>query len=146
MELPKRIEDKINKQGPNGCWLWTGSLNKYGYGQTSIDRKRGVQSHIVVYQILVGEIPTGMELDHLCRVRPCVNPDHLEVVTHKVNIQRGDSGGPQLRRTHCPAGHPYDEVNTYHTPKGKRACRQCAKARWKKWKESKQLKGKTTNE
>jgi hypothetical protein len=128
MDLPKQIEDKINKSGPNGCWLWTGAINKYGYGHFKLDSKT-YRAHRIVYQYLIGEIPKGLEPDHLCRVRSCVNPAHLELVTHKVNIQRGKKtrkiGAWQRSKTHCPQGHPYDEVNTYIRPDGKRGCRKC---------------------
>ncbi len=82
-------------------------------------------AHRVTYRILVGEIPAGLEIDHLCRNPGCVNPDHLEPVTHSVNQQRaGDV------KTHCPSGHPYDSPESrYEYPDGRRACRECARER-----------------
>lgn len=112
---------------PDGCWNWTGSTTK-GYGQFGL-KGRLVYAHRYSYQTLVGEVPSGLELDHLCRNRQCVNPQHLEEVTHSVNIKRGlgpsISRQRQLSKTHCPSGHPYDNTNTYVTSQGKRHCRAC---------------------
>jgi hypothetical protein len=77
----------------------------------------------------MGAVPEGLELDHLCRVRGCVNPKHLEPVTHRENLMRGESwSAVNARKTHCPEGHPYDETNTYIDGKGRRRCRECARA------------------
>jgi hypothetical protein len=87
-----------------------------------------VQAHRFAYELLVGPIPEGLELDHLCRNHACVNPAHLEPVIHVENIRRGDTdaqGRCNRDKTHCPAGHPLDEANTYHNPHGWRACRTC---------------------
>lgn len=114
---------------PNtGCWLWTGALNADGYGWFRIDgSSRG--AHRVGYELTHGELAPGVVLDHLCRVRNCVNPDHLEPVTDRINILRGES--PQAinaRKTHCPEGHAYDETNTYIL-RGHRYCRACNRRR-----------------
>lgn len=125
MKLPKRIEDKIDRNGPNGCWLWTGALFRNGYGEVHFEKKQRL-AHRVVYQLIVGPIPDDLQIDHLCRVRSCVNPSHMELVTQEVNIQRGLTGDHQRRKTHCPKGHPYDEANTYIYPSGRRAgWREC---------------------
>ncbi len=108
-----------------GCWLWTGSVGKTGYGRLG---GPGTSAHRRSYMMAVGPIPDGLELDHLCRVRCCVNPDHLEPVTHQENVRRGISGHLERATTHCPKGHPYDDKNTYHTPAGKRDCRECRRA------------------
>ena len=84
---------------PSGCWIWTGSLNGKGYGQMHW-RGRPCGAHRVSYALLRGALLDGMELDHLCRNRPCVNPDHLEQVTHQINVRRGRLGP---RRTHSLA-------------------------------------------
>jgi hypothetical protein len=93
------------------CWLWTGGLAEDGYGLTTIDKKtRG--AHCVLFEIVKGPIPEGLELDHLCRVRRCVNPDHCEPVTHAVNCQRADhTNNAMSRRTACPQGHPLVDGN-----------------------------------
>lgn len=79
---------KVDKDGPDGCWLWTGFRRPAGYGQTGRNRGSAKQAHRVAYEMLVGPIPAGMELDHLCRMTPCVNPAHLEPVTPAENRRR----------------------------------------------------------
>ena len=123
--------DKTPGHGPKGdCWLWTGSLTK-GYGQLSSPFKGGVpyKAYRLSYEWAKGPIPEELEIDHLCRTHACVNPDHLEAVTHRVNMQRGEVGyvaaGIQRAKTHCPQGHPYDMFNTEIRPEGWRACRAC---------------------
>lgn len=109
-----------------GCWNWTQCRNTDGYGVVGRNRRR-YPAHRYAWTLLRGPIPDGMELDHLCRNRGCVNPDHLEPVTHTENILRGDS--PQAinsRKTHCIRGHEFTEANTY-TYKG-RHCRTCQRA------------------
>jgi hypothetical protein len=101
-----RFWPKVNKQGLNGCWLWTGALNAQGYGKYG----EGL-AHRTAFILSVGSIPDGLQLDHLCRVRNCVNPDHLEPVTHLENVRRGLRGAlftPLLTRS-CGKGHPYPE-------------------------------------
>lgn len=77
----------IDTEGPGGCWMWTGTIGKKGYGCIFISRKR-YEAHRLVYELLVGPIPEGLEIDHLCEVHGCVNPDHLEPVTGSENIAR----------------------------------------------------------
>lgn len=112
------------------CWRWQGAINKGGYGSFGIRRGLGpmrtVLAHRWAYEFCVGAIPEGLTLDHLCRVRNCVNPDHLEPVSLRANTLRGISPHAQnARKTHCPQGHPYDEGNTYVRPYGGRDCRVC---------------------
>jgi hypothetical protein len=90
---------------PNGCWLWLGSTNNYGYA-----RLGNLYIHVEMYERKYGPVPIGFELDHLCRTPPCVNPDHVEPATHGENIRRGDH--PNTHKTVCPAGHVYTESNT----------------------------------
>lgn len=107
----------------SGCWEWTGAKYRNGYGAFAGPGRKTTCAHRIGYELLVGAIPDGLTLDHLCRNRACVNPDHLEPVTHRENCIRG-----RALRTHCPQGHPYDETNTYvkQTPRGtSRECRTC---------------------
>lgn len=115
---------------PTGfCWEWTGRVETTGYGKFSY-RGAQVLAHRFVYELLVGPIPSGMQIDHLCHNRACVNPDHLEPVSARINQLRSMSpSGQNVRKTHCPKGHPYDEENTYVTPNGGRQCRACRHAR-----------------
>lgn len=122
--LPARFWAKVEVQA-NGCWLWTASLTATGYGRFGVGR-RSERAHRVSYQALVAEIPEGSELDHLCRNRACVNPVHVEPVTHRINLLRGDGvPGRNARVTHCPNGHAYDEANTRWERDGHRRCRAC---------------------
>lgn len=117
----------------SGCWIWKGSKDHGGYGWIHING-RAIKAHRFAYETFVGPIPEGLEPDHLCRIRACVNPDHLEPVTRRENILRGD--GPKLTRerkraiVQCPQGHPYDQVNTYHRY-GHRYCKTCIAQRKK---------------
>lgn len=121
--LEERFWARVDASGD--CWEWTGDTSTQGYGRlTRCGRELG--AHRVAYEILVGPIPSGLTIDHLCRVHHCVNPDHMEVVTNRVNVLRGYGIAAQrARRTHCPQGHPYDEANTYRASRNKRVCRTC---------------------
>jgi hypothetical protein len=120
---------KVDKSGADSCWLWTAKINRYGYGDFGL-RKRLVKAHRFAYTVTRGPIPEGLHLDHLCRVRHCVNPEHLEAVTQRENTLRSESlSALRARRTHCPQGHAYDEANTYVTKKRERVCRTCHRDR-----------------
>lgn len=139
----ERFMAKVQRQ-PNGCWYWTGYvIPESGYGQFVLG-EHGTTAHRAAYLMLVGSVPDGLEVEHVCHTndltcsagaaclhRRCVNPSHLEVVDHLTNVDRahGHNGG----KTHCPAGHPYDALNTYMDPSGRRRCCACraeAKARY----------------
>lgn len=122
---------------PNGCWQWTAGTAGEGYGSFYRGRSSSSEhgrdyAHRWSYEHHVGKIPEGMVVDHLCRNRRCVNPDHLEAVTQQTNVDRGHGNGKQ---THCPAGHPYAGENLYFTPKGGRQCRECKRAAFRRFKE-----------
>ena len=133
LDLDTRLWSQIDKDGPipahrpelGPCWVWTGQLNNKGYGLVCVEgRKRAV--HIVVYEIEIGPVPKGLELDHLCRNTACCRPGaHTEPVTHAENQRRA---GEAL--THCRrAGHLYTPENTYRSPRGERRCRECGRDR-----------------
>jgi len=116
------------------CWEWTASQVGNGYGQFGTWTGNGNnRAHRVAYTSLVGPIPAGLQSDHLCRNRLCVNPEHLELVTLRENVLRGEGPAAQhARKTHCPKGHPYDEKNTYLLVIGngvRRYCRACKPGR-----------------
>lgn len=121
----------LRKGAPGRCWIWTGPTNGVGYGRISLNKKLQYP-HRIAYALYVGEIPDGLQVDHRCRTRDCLNPSHLEAVTASENVRR--STGPDVTRvrqanvTHCPEGHAYDAANT-HIDSGSRRCRKCARDR-----------------
>ena len=120
---------EIVEESAGGCWLWRGWTNTNGYGLFH-NGMRDVMAHRWAYELYVGPIPEGLQLDHLCRVHNCVNPEHLEAVTCQTNILRGNS--PQAinsRKTHCLRGHPFAGKNLYVAPNGWRQCRACKQIR-----------------
>lgn len=124
----------------DSCWIWRGRLDRDGYGKTSLDN-RNQGAHRVSYQLFVGQIPDGLTIDHVrsrgCTSRACVNPAHLEPVTIRENTIRGDSpqlsAERQLRKTHCPQGHPYVGHNLVIDEGGKRRCRECINAKSRRY-------------
>lgn len=129
---PKAFDSEVRdrfwaKVSPTGfCWYWTGWRKSSGYGGFSAIG-RNLPAHRLSYALLVGSPDPRLDLDHLCRNRACVNPDHLEPVTRKVNLSRGTGNGT---RTECPQGHPYVPENIYWDA-GARKCRVCVLARMK---------------
>jgi len=128
--LEERFWEKVERPDDpsDTCLLWTDALSDSGYGTFCFGKSR-VRAHRWSYEYHVGAIPDGLVIDHLCRVRHCVNPDHLEVVTMKENTLRGIGfSAVNARKTRCIYGHPFDEENTYVYPGGaKRGCRICRK-------------------
>ena len=109
------------------CWEWSGGHTGDGYSCFSVSREEAYPAHRFAYELVVGPVPEGLELDHLCRNPGCVNPAHLEPVTHDENMKRADNAnGTRSAATHCPKGHPYDRENTIHR-NGRRHCKACAK-------------------
>jgi hypothetical protein len=127
MEWRARFMSYI-EQSPD-CWNWTGGLTSRGYGKFWRDG-RTVSAHRTSYELHVGPIPDGLHIDHLCRNRRCVRPDHLEPVTARDNLLRGDTlAAGNVAKTECANGHPYDDGNTYRAPDGSRMCRTCMRDR-----------------
>jgi hypothetical protein len=125
--LPTRFWTKIVVEPSTGCWRWTGDINNKGYGRyhVGVDQPRQVP-HRASYQALVGPIPAGLTIDHLCRNRACCNPAHLEPVTNRENILRGEGiAARRARATHCEAGHEWTPENTRISTTGHRVCRAC---------------------
>jgi hypothetical protein len=130
--LGERFWARVNKT--QGCWLWTGYQKADGYGWLTLGNRQ-TTAHLAAYRALVGPVPQGLELDHVCGNPACVKavadefgPAHLEPVTHRENVRRGRvrfNGAHERAKTHCPQGHPYDEANTYITKRGARNCRVC---------------------
>lgn len=116
----------------NGCWLWNLSRNADGYGKVGrTTNPWGEQmAHRVAFRIWNGDIPDGLQIDHLCRNRPCANPAHLEAVAHRTNMRRAPHIAAQIARTHCKWGHEFSPENTYVAPSdNRRRCRACVKRR-----------------
>jgi hypothetical protein len=125
-----RFWKNVSKNGPmpnsalatGRCWRWKRRPNAIGYSRLQVGDKREL-AHRISYQLHKGEIPNGLEIDHLCRNRACVNPNHLEAVTRKVNLERG--AHPRRELTHCIHGHPFSGTNLILRPNGGRWCRIC---------------------
>ena len=130
----QRFEGKYIPEPNTGCWLWLGALNERGYGKMMINYRK-ILAHRFAYQTFKGPLLARMELDHLCRVRCCVNPDHLEQVDHAEKVRRGAAV-----ETHCKWGHPWDEKNTWMNGKW-RFCRACNNARQKETQKRRKMKG-----
>lgn len=111
------------------CWLWIGTKRTDGYGRFWTPGG-DCYAHRFSYELVHGTIPEGLTLDHLCRNHSCVNPAHLDPVTPRENVLRGDGpGGRNARKTHCIHGHAYTPENTHWRPGGGRECRTCKNAR-----------------
>jgi hypothetical protein len=127
--LPERFWEKCIPEPNSGCWLWIGApKNDLGYGSFWFNNKT-TAAHRVSFTALIGEVPAGLQLDHLCRTPQCVNPAHLEAVTQYVNMMRGYGwGAVSARATHCPMGHAYNGENLFISKQGGRVCRTCTRA------------------
>lgn len=125
-----RFWEKVDRSGE--CWLWTAAKDGHGYGQMTVDYRR-VKAHRLAYELVIGPIPSGLPLDHLCRRPDCVNPAHLEPVAHAENVRRGAAGLKAalraIQQTHCKHGHEFTPENTRLDKRGCRVCRVCQR-RW----------------
>lgn len=139
-ELPARIRKNVHKQ-EDGCWIWTGSIDIGGYGRVFVRALPNQGGHVeekahrYMYKRLVGAVPVGLELDHVCRVRACCNPAHMEPVTRSVNLGRGRH--IHRDKTHCVYGHPLSGDNLYIQPSnGSRSCKICRRSNQQRWLQS----------
>lgn len=129
--IEERFLDNVEKS-PSGCILWVGPKTTRDYGVLGVSlghgKKRDVRAHRLAYELFVGPIPSGCEIDHLCRIHSCVSILHLEAVSHKVNVLRGTGVAAHCAtKTHCKQGHPLSGPNLRTLKDGKRACRECGR-------------------
>jgi len=124
------------RAGPEACWPWQGYRDWHGYGRIeagSRAQRRTRAAHVVVWELMRGPVPAGLELDHRCNAPACVNPAHLEPVTHRENMLRGPRNwaARNARRTHCPQGHLIDGMRR----DGRRYCRPCSVENVRRWRQ-----------
>ncbi len=123
----ERFLEKVSVD-KSGCWPWTGYIDQKGYGVFGVSSREIYKAHRYSYWLHVGDVPKGKQLDHLCRVRHCVNPSHLEPVTNRENVIRGNAARP--KQAACKKGHAFTDTNTYVYPKrGTRHCKECQRKR-----------------
>ena len=140
-QLPERVASKINF-ADEGCWEWM-ACKVNGYGRVGW-LGRSVLAHRLVYILLTGHDPGRLDLDHLCRNRGCVNPAHLEAVTHRENILRGMAAEVRRSATHCKNGHERTPENIVVTKKGARVCRICLRRSQREYMRRKRAEWKAT--
>lgn len=126
----QRFSTKMEPIPESGCWIWNGYIDHYGYGIVKINT-RIYKAHRVAYFLHFGSLDTTLTIDHLCRVRCCVNPHHLEAVTNYENIKRGKWITGKKEKKYCVHGHLRNEDNIIHTKDGRKRCKTCTRNRHK---------------
>lgn len=137
---PTHFWERVQIDGPRACWPWLGRKKPSGYGLYHDGKGSSRHAHRVAYELMIGPVPDEMELDHLCRRRDCVNPYHLEPVTHVENMRRSPLGNGHRHCTHCIHGHPLSGDNVYHyLTRGKfpsRNCLTCNRLRQRRYRQA----------
>lgn len=127
--LRERFMQNVSPEPQSGCWLWLGRDNGEGYGRFCYDAQDRY-AHRVAYELFCGPIQAGQTIDHLCRVRCCVNPSHLEVVSIGTNVLRGAGVTARFaKQTHCKRGHQLTSDNISNNPTRGRECKTCNRDR-----------------
>lgn len=135
METRDRVRSRFERfvlKDQDSCWEWIGYISPHGYGMFGVHRGgkwQKIGAHRISYELYVGPIPDGLQIDHLCRNRKCVNPKHIEAVTKRENLVRGLTVAARAKNTHCIRGHAFDGLNTRIRTNGTRSCRACVKVR-----------------
>ena len=130
VDVAERFWAKVDRDQPDECWSWKAGKFSDGYGAFYLEG-RTTKAHRVSYELSKGSVPEGLHLDHLCRNKACVNPDHLDPVTCGENLRRGDGfNGHQSRQTHCKRGHPLSGANLIQYKDGHRRCRTCERGKY----------------
>jgi hypothetical protein len=134
-------EQKHTQDLSSPCLIWGGAIDEDGYGRLQVGDKWKL-AHRVKYEESIGQIPRGLVIDHLCRNRSCVNVLHMETVTNKENVLRGNGiTATNARKVACKKGHPFSPENTIVTPNGGRSCRECGRERWRAYRSRKIAEG-----
>lgn len=132
IDFDRKLWGRVELVDNNGwdCWKWTGGLKDNGYSNVYLGNRRQMSGHRLSYQLMIGDIPDGLDLDHLCRLRSCINPYHLEPVTRRVNTLRSPIGiaASKAAQTECIHGHAFTAENTIRNRNGTRKCRRCHNA------------------
>lgn len=130
-EIQERLVRSCEPEPNTGCWLWALSIGGNGYARIWF-KARYQQASRVAFEAFIAPIPSGKELDHLCRVRSCINPAHLEPVSGRENLMRGNGwGAKNARKTCCLRGHQFTTENTFRRKLG-RECRECRRLSWQR--------------
>lgn len=126
-EREARFWDKVRLDPKSSCWLWTAAKDSSGYGRFYVGQRKLAGAHRVSFMLSGRDLPEGAVVDHACRTRLCVNPQHLRAVTRLENVHENSDALAHLNalKTHCAKGHPFDDENTFARHDGLRGCRQC---------------------